>query len=370
MQTTIDVVARLQRAQQAVAHAGLTALLISPGPDLRYLTGYQALPLERLTCLVVPAVGAPRIVVPWLEKQSAVDSPVSAANIEVLAWREEDDPYALVASLLPKHGVVAVSDRMWAAQAIALRASLPGLEQQPAGPVLSTLRARKNDDEVAALKAAGAAIDAVHSKMGEWVHVGRTEREIAADVSSAILRVGHATADFVIIASGPNGANPHHGASDRVVQPGDLIVVDIAGTMPSGYCSDSTRTYAVGEPTDEVKATYSVLKAAQEAACAAVKAGATAETVDSAARDIISDAGFGEYFIHRTGHGIGLETHEEPYIAAGNREPLASGMAFSIEPGIYFPQQYGARIEDIVICTERGCQRLNLSPRELAVLDV
>lgn len=369
MPTTIDVTPRLQRARQATADAGLTALLISPGPDLRYLTGYQAIPLERLTCLVVPALGAPRIVVPFLEKQSALDSPLSAAGVEVLTWREEEDPYALVASLLPGRGTVALSDRMWAAQAIALSTALPRHEQRAAGPILGTLRARKSADEVAALRKAGAAIDVVHGRMAEWLVVGRTEREIAADISAAMLRAGHATIDFVIVASGPNSADPHHGASDSVVQAGDLIVVDIGGTMPSGYCSDSTRTYAIGEPNAHVTAFYSVLQSAQEAACAAVAEGVTAEFVDAAARDIIAAAGFGEYFIHRTGHGIGLETHEEPYIAAGNKQQLAAGMAFSVEPGIYFPGRYGARLEDIVVCTQHGAERLNHSPRGLAVLD-
>lgn len=272
MHTTTDVTARLQSAQQAVNEAGLTALLISPGPDLRYLTGYQAIPLERLTCLVVPAAGSPRIVVPFLERQSAVDSPISSAGIEVLAWREEEDPYGLVASLLPStEGAVALSDRMWAAQAIALRNALPGLEQQPAGPVLGTLRARKSDDEVAALREAGLAVDAVHGQMREWIRVGRTEREVADDISSALLRAGHERVDFVIVASGPNSANPHHGATDRVIRAGDVVVVDIGGTMPSGYCSDSTRTYVLGEPPERVRAFYAVLQAAQESACVAVR---------------------------------------------------------------------------------------------------
>lgn len=370
MHETTDVAARLQLAQQAAREAGLAALLISPGPDLRYLTGYQAIQLERLTCLVVPAAGSPRIVVPFLERQSAVDSPISSAGIEVLAWREEEDPYGLVASLLPNsEGAVALSDRMWAAQAIALRRALPALEQLPAGPVLGTLRARKSDDEVAALREAGLAVDAVHGQMREWIRVGRTEREVADDISSALLRAGHERADFVIVASGPNSANPHHGATDRAIRAGDVVVVDIGGTMPSGYCSDSTRTYVLGEPTERVRAFYAVLQAAQEAACVAVREGETGEAVDAAARELISAAGFGEQFIHRTGHGIGLETHEEPYIAAGNRRPLVAGMAFSIEPGIYFAGEYGARLEDIVVCSEDGFERLNHRPRELAVLD-
>jgi Xaa-Pro aminopeptidase len=208
----------------------------------------------------------------------------------------------------------------------------------------------------------------VHSRVPGWLRPGRTEQEVAADISDAIVEEGHARADFAIVASGPNAASPHHAPADRVLAAGDVVVVDIGGTMPSGYCSDCTRTYAIGQPPAEFAAYYQVLQAAQEAACAAVRPGISAEAVDAAAREPIASAGYGEFFLHRTGHGIGLETHEDPYIVAGNTDDLIAGNAFSIEPGIY-PGQHGARIEDIVVCTRDGVARLNNVTRDLVVVD-
>jgi Xaa-Pro aminopeptidase len=248
-----------------------------------------------------------------------------------------------------------------------LRAALPGARQELASKALRDLRARKSPAEIAALRAAAEAIDRVHAQVPGWLRPGRTEAEVAADIGEAILAEGHATADFTIVGSGPNGASPHHTASDRVLQRGDTVVVDIGGTMPTGYCSDCTRTYALGTPPAEVAEYYQVLKDAQEAACATVRPGVAAEAVDAAAREPIAAAGYGEFFVHRTGHGIGLETHEEPYIVAGNGEPLQPGHAFSVEPGIY-PGPSGARIEDIVVCTADGIDRLNKVSRELTVV--
>jgi Xaa-Pro aminopeptidase len=237
-----------------------------------------------------------------------------------------------------------------------------------AGTVLRELRMRKTPDEVEALRRAGAAIDRVHAQVPQWLRAGRTEREVGQDIADAILAEGHVSVDFVIVGSGPNGASPHHELSDRVIQPGEPVVVDIGGTMPDGYCSDETRTYSVGEPPAEFSAYYEVLLAAQIAACEHVRPGVTCESVDAAARSVIAEAGYGEYFMHRTGHGIGLETHEEPYIVTGNTEVLEPGMAFSIEPGIYLAGKHGARIEDIVVCGETAGERVNLRPRELVVV--
>ena len=363
-----DLADRLARAQKATRGAGVDALLISPGPDLRYLTGYDALPLERLTCLVLPAEGDPRVVVPLLERPAAAASPLGELGAELVTWGETDDPYALVASLLASRDRVALDNHMWAEKVLRLRAAMPGSEQVLAGSVLRELRVRKSADEVEALRRAGAAIDRVHAQVPQWLRAGRTEREVGRDIAEAILAEGHVSVDFVIVASGPNGASPHHELSDRVIEHGDPVVVDIGGTMPDGYCSDETRTYSVGEPPADFAAYYEVLLAAQEAACAHVAPGVTAESVDAAARDIIAAAGYGELFVHRTGHGIGLETHEEPYIVAGNTEVLEPGMAFSVEPGIYLPGHHGARIEDIVVCGESAGERVNLRPRELVIV--
>ena len=358
---------RLRKVAAATAAADLDAVLLTPGPDLRYVTGYDAHALERLTCLAVPADGDPFLVVPRLEVPAAQTSPAGQLELEIIGWDETDDPYALVARRLGDVAAVGLADRMWALMVLRLRAALPGARQELASLALRDLRARKSPAEVAALLAAGEAIDRVHAQVPGWLRPGRTEREVAADISEAILAEGHASVDFAIVASGPNGASPHHTAADRVLQPGDAVVVDIGGTMPTGYCSDCTRTYAIGTPPADFAAYYQVLKDAQDAACAAVRPGVTAQDVDAAARGPITAAGFGDYFVHRTGHGIGLETHEDPYIVSGNTEVLQPGYAFSIEPGIY-PGPHGARIEDIVVCTADGYQRLNNVSRELIVV--
>jgi len=358
---------RLGKAAAATRDAGFSALLLTPGSDLRYVTGYDAHQQERLTCLVVPAEQPPFLVVPRLELPAALASPAGDIGLDITAWEETDDPYALVARRLGPVTSVGLADRMWALMTLRLRAALPAARQGLASEALRGLRIRKTPAEVAALREAGEAIDRVHARLPGWLRPGRTELEVAADIADAIVAEGHARADFTIVASGPNAASPHHGASGRVLTAGDAVVVDIGGTMPSGYCSDCTRTYVIGAPPPDFAAYYQVLKDAQEAACAAVRPGISAEAVDAAAREPITEAGYGDHFIHRTGHGIGLECHEDPYIVAGNAEPLQQGMAFSIEPGIY-AGPHGARIEDIVVCGEHGCDRLNNGTRELVVV--
>src|SRR5690242_11987846 len=294
---------RVTRVRQVVADSGLGAVLLTPGPDLRYVTGYDAHALERLTCLVVPAAdapGDPELLVPGLEYRAAMASPAGGLGLEVIGWAETEDPYELVAQRLGHAKAVGLSDRMWALMVLRLRAALPGARQELASAALRELRARKTPAEVAALRAAGEAIDRVHARVPGWLRPGRTEREVAADISDAIVGEGHERADFAIVASGPNAASPHHSPAGRRLAPGDVVVVDIGGTMPSGYCSDCTRTYAVGTAPPGFAEYYQVLKDAQEAACAAVKPGISAEAVDAAAREPITAAGYGEHFIHRT----------------------------------------------------------------------
>ncbi|WP_217370525.1 M24 family metallopeptidase [Nonomuraea antri] len=361
-------VSRLAAVQEATAKAGLDALLLTPSPDLRYVSGYQALPLERLTCLVVPASGESFMMVPRLELPAAQASPAARLGLEFVAWDETDDPYRIAARRLGNVAKVGLADRMWAMSSLRFREVLPGTEQVLAGRVLRELRMRKSPGEVEALREAGRAIDAVHRQVPEFLRAGRTEREVGRDIAEAILAAGHETVDFVIVASGPNGASPHHELSDRVIQAGEPVVVDIGGQLHNGYCSDSTRVYCVGEPPAEFAEYYEVLRRAQDAACAAVRPGVSCESIDAAARSVIEDAGYGERFIHRTGHGIGIETHEEPYIVAGNTEPMEPGFAFSVEPGIYLAGKHGARIEDILVCTEDGGERLNNTTRELVIV--
>jgi Xaa-Pro aminopeptidase len=252
---------------------------------------------------------------------------------------------------------------------LALRQALPGWRQGTAGDVLADLCIRKTDREVDALRRAAAAIDAVHLRMGEWLRPGRRESTVAADIAAGICEAGHVTADFTIVASGPNSASPHHDSSERVIEPGDVVLVDIGGTMPDGYRSDSTRTYVVGgEPSSEFLDAYNVLRSSQQVAVGTVRPNISAASVDAAARQVLADHGYGEFFLHRTGHGIGLDGHEEPYIVSGNERRLEPGMVFSIEPGFYLSGRYGARIEDIVVCTGSGVERLNTISTEIVVL--
>jgi Xaa-Pro aminopeptidase len=365
---------RVHAARELADEAGVDLLVLTPGSDLRYLSGYHAHAMERLTALVVPRRGDPFLVVPRLEAPMVDASPAGGLGLELLAWDETDDAFALLASaatarLGSSPARVAVGARTWAEHALGVQRALPGSALEIAAPVIDRLRMVKSPAEIEELAIAGAAIDRVHARMAEWLTVGRTEAEVGADIGAAILAEGHTGIDFTIVGSGPNGASPHHELSDRVVQAGDLVVVDIGGETPTGYRSDCTRTYVVGGSADaEVAEWYAVLQAAQEAATAAVRPGVTAEQIDAVARDRIDDAGWGKHFIHRTGHGIGLDTHEAPYIVAGNDIPLEPGMAFSVEPGIYLAGRCGARIEDIVVCTEDGVRTLNDGPRELVEL--
>jgi len=361
--------ARLDSARAACAAAGLDALLLSPGSDLRYLTGYPALSTERLTLLVLPVDGPATLIVPRLERPAAEASPVVDLPMAIVDHPDGADPYPLVAAAAPGARTVGLANRMWAEQVLALRAALPGATQRLAGEVLRDLRLRKSPAEIEALRRAGAAIDAVHARMAEWLRPGRTEAEVAADIAAAMRDTGHETVDFTIVASGPNGASPHHHTSSRVIERGDPVVVDIGGSTADGYRSDCTRTYvAGGDAPPDFLAYYDALREAQLAGVAAVKPGVAASTVDAAGRDLLTAAGFGAEFLHRTGHGIGLDGHEEPYLVAGNDLPLEPGMAFSIEPGVYRAGRHGARIEDIVVCTDDGAQRLNTLPTDLVVL--
>ena len=343
--------------------------MVTPGYDLRYLIGSRAQTFERLTALVIPASGAATVVVPRLELAALRESAVGELGLSVQDWVDGENPYVMVADALGGHARIAVTDSMPALHLLPLAERL-GAVPVLATAVLSALRMVKDPSEIEVLHRAGAAIDRVHSRVPRFLQPGRTEAEVAADITAAIVAEGHSEAAFVIVGSGPHGADPHHECSDRVLQAGDIVVVDIGGPVEPGYNSDCTRTYSLGEPTAEIAQQYAVLQRAQAAAVAAVRPGVTAEQVDAAARDTLAEAGLAEYFVHRTGHGIGLSVHEEPYIVAGNDIPLTEGMAFSVEPGIYLPGQWGARIEDIVIVTADGAMAVNNRPHDLTVVPV
>ena len=367
---------RLRAAAAAAADAGLAGLVITPGYDLRYLVGSRAQTFERLTALVLPATGEPTVVVPRMELAALKDSAVTELGLAVRDWVDGDDPYRVVADAL---GGAPAGQSGRLAVATAVTDSMPALHLLPlAGvlgvvPVLATdvlrrLRMIKDAAEIDALRKAGAAIDRVHARVPDFLVPGRTEADVAADIGEAIVAEGHSEVAFVIVGSGPHGADPHHECSDRELRAGDIVVVDIGGPYEPGYNSDSTRTYSIGEPDPEVARRYAVLQRAQQAAVEAVRPGVTAEQVDAVARDVLAAEGLADAFVHRTGHGIGLSVHEEPYIVAGNDIPLEEGMAFSVEPGIYFPGQWGVRIEDIVVVTADGSLSVNNRPHELVVV--
>jgi Xaa-Pro aminopeptidase len=373
---------RLATARRAAAAAGLDALLIGVGADLRYLAGYEALPLERLTLLVLPTAEGvpPALIAPRLEVSPARACAAAAAGaVVVSAWDETEDPMRLVADSLDQAAgrpadslSVAVSDGLRAAFVLGLQRVLPGARFSLASAVLRTLRMHKDPDEIALLRLAAQAADRVVAAVSSGPLIGRTEADIAREVRDRLVAEGHEHSEFWIVAAGPNSASPHHDPGDRVIGPGEPIVIDIGGTL-GGYGSDITRTIWVAGPDgigpdDGFRTLYAVLQEAQAAATAAVRPGMACEAIDAEARRRITEAGFGPQFIHRTGHGIGLEGHEDPYLVAGNRELLATGMAFSVEPGIYLEGRYGARIEDIVVCGDAGPIVLNELPRDLLVV--
>jgi Xaa-Pro aminopeptidase len=375
---------RIRQVRSIARDGGFAAVLVGVGADMRYLAGYPAMPLERLTMLVIPANGDAALVAPRLEVTPARNCPPAAADdIPVVTWEETDDAHALVAKMVRDDARadasggglrIAVSDDLPARHLIRLQERLPGARFELGSPLIGRLRIVKDADEIALLTAAAHAADRVVAQIAAGRLVGRTEADVAREVRERLLAEGHDEAHFAIVGSGPNSASPHHEASDRVIRAGEPIVLDIGGTI-AGYGSDITRTLWVtgGDPAngpdERFRHLFAVLHGAQAAATQAVRPGVTPASVDGAARRPIEAEGFGAAFFHRTGHGIGLEGHEDPYIIETNTEPLGEGMAFSIEPGIYLVGEYGARIEDIVVCGSDGPIPLNVASRELYVVD-
>lgn len=370
---------RLARTRDGVGASGAGALLIGIGADLRYLTGHTAHPLERLTMLVLPADGPATLVAPRLEAMAAEASAAAGGGLlDVVAWDETDDAYSVVAGRLAAAGVdpgarLLVDPGLFAVHLLGLQRALPGRGFGLATEVTRSLRMRKSPDEIERLRAAAHAADRVVLRVAAGRLVGRTEADVSREVRERLVDEGHEFASFAIVASGPNSASPHHEPGDRVIQPGDPIVLDIGGVR-QGYCSDITRTLWVtggdpdGEPDPGFLTIFGLVRDANAAATAAVQPGVACGELDGVARRIIAAGGHGDAFLHRLGHGIGLEAHEEPYLVAGNAEPLEAGHAFSIEPGIYLADRYGVRIEDIVVCRQGGADVLNEAPRDLLIV--
>ncbi|GAA1788555.1 aminopeptidase P family protein [Luedemannella flava] len=365
--TVDDYRARLRRAAREATDAGLAGLLITPGPDLTYLTGYQPTAItERLTVLVLSEDAAPTLLVPVLERPDA-ESATGAPALTLTDWRDGDDPYSTAAPLIRPGARYGISDSAWAMHVLGLQHALPETSYASLTQALPMLRAVKDPHELGRLAAAGLAADETFKNILGVRFAGRAENDVAADLARLLREHGHSQVDFTVVGSGPNGANPHHEAGDRVINEGDMVVLDFGG-LKFGYGSDTTRTVHVGEPTEEEREVHDLVRQAQQAGFEAVRPGVACEEIDRAARKVITDAGYGEYFIHRTGHGIGLTTHEPPYLVEGEHRPLVPGMCFSIEPGVYLPGRFGVRIEDIVTCTPDGGRRLNNTPHEMAIV--
>jgi Xaa-Pro aminopeptidase len=356
---------RMRRANEAAAQLGIDALVVPPSPDLAYLVGYAPIPFERPTLLVLRPDRSPVMLVPALEEPLA--AAVAGDLVELRPWLDGDDPYVAAAGLLPAGGRAAVGDRLWASHLLRLQAVLPGLSFAPVSPVLGPIRAVKDEEELAAMRRAARGADETFRQVCESTFQGRREEEIAKELAALLIEHGHDRAEFTIVASGPHSASPHHEPGGRTILPGDVVVMDFGGEL-AGYFSDTTRTVVVGEPSDEIRRVYEVVARAQAAACDAVRPGMAAQDLDRVARDLIEDAGYGDRFIHRTGHGIGLEVHEPPYLVEGEPWILEPGTTFSIEPGIYLEDRFGVRIEDIVAVTDDGAERLNRSARDLRIV--
>jgi Xaa-Pro aminopeptidase len=321
---------------------------------------------ERLTLLVLVPERRPTLVVPALERSDAERSPGGPALAPV-SWRDGEDPYAATAPLLHGQGRYVIADSAWALHLLGLQRTLPAATFVSVTDGVPMLRAVKDSVELERLTRAGAGADAAYEEILGVRFEGRAEIEVASDIATLLRKHGHSQVDFAIVGSGPNGANPHHGAGERVIRAGDTIVLDFGG-LRDGYGSDTTRTVHVGQPDEEVRTVHEIVRQAQQAAFEAVRPGVTCQEIDRVARSVITDAGYGEHFIHRVGHGIGVTTHEPPYLVEGELQPLVPGMCFSIEPGIYLPGRFGVRIEDIVTVTENGGRRLNNTSHELAIV--
>lgn len=366
--TNKDFAARMSRVVSAAVEKGLAGVIVTPGPDLVWLTGYRPTAItERLTLLVLSTDNEPTLLVPILERPDA-EAADGVGSVSLRDWADGTDPYEVASPLLRSDGQFGISDSAWAMHLLGLQRALPSSSYRSLTESLPMMRAVKDDNELMRLAAAGEAADSTYGEIVQKRFAGRRETEVAADLAGLLREFGHEQVDFTVVGSGPNGANPHHEAGDRVIEPGDAVVLDFGG-LRFGYGSDTTRTVCVGEPTAEIREVHEVVRLAQQAGVDAVRPGVTCQEIDRAARKVITDAGYGERFIHRTGHGIGLTTHEPPYMVEGEEQPLVPGMCFSVEPGIYLAGRFGVRIEDIVTVTEDGARRLNNTDHGLRVVE-
>jgi Xaa-Pro dipeptidase len=358
---------RVERLKSIMMDSNISGAIVSPGANLLYLTGLSpSATLERLFALLIPSKGEVTLIAPKL-----YENELKGCWIEnIVIWSDSENPYVILSDLLRKNfgerGKIAVDDNMQAAHILRAYESLRTYDLVPLGPFISRLRIVKDEEEIELMREAAKIADRVVERVMNEKLVGKKEKEVARFIENEIIELSEKSFD-AIVASGPNGANPHHTPTERRISEGDIVITDF-GAKYNGYCSDITRTFSIGKPSERVIEVYNIVKEAQEEAFQAVREGALAKEIDSVARSIIASRGYGERFTHRTGHGLGLDIHEEPYIAQTSDVVLRNGMVFTIEPGIYLEGEFGIRIEDDVVLVNGRGERLTKTSRELIIL--
>jgi Xaa-Pro aminopeptidase len=354
---------RIDHVRAEMERQGVDYLLVGPSSDLVYLAGFPVKPSERLTLLVLAREGAPLLLLPDFELPSVENLPV---DLETVPWVDGEDPAVLLASRLPR-GAAGLGGQTQSRFRFAVERAAPQLRWVDGDSLIAPVRLRKSHEEIESLRAATRAADAVLSEIVRQGVEGRTERELVDDIRDLLAVHGNDPTGSGLAAFGPHSAAPHHVITDRTARAGDGVIVDFGGTC-DGYRADVTRTLHVGEPPDRFRRVYEVVREANARAIEHVQPGVTAERIDAIARQHIIRAGFGAWFLHRTGHGIGLDVHEAPYLVRGDATVLESGMAFTVEPGIYLPGEFGVRIEDVVLVNAGSGERLNRHTHELQVV--
>ncbi|MDR2516527.1 MAG: Xaa-Pro peptidase family protein [Spirochaetaceae bacterium] len=362
---------RWRRARELMDAAGVSALFLVPTTDLYYMTGFRGHIGDRLTAFVLLPerrdVSPAFFLYPAFEKAAINRELLESA--ECVPYRDGEDPYRALTALFPEpDGLIAVDTRLWSGVLLSLESAMPRARWLDAEKIIAPMRLQKDAAERALLEEAQSRAGRALMELFAWGLTGRTERETAEKLTGFCAGAGLERADWgPVVASGENSAIPHHESGDKVIGKGEPVVIDFGGVY-AGYQADITRTPVTGAASGEFRAVYETVLAANEAAFRAARVGASSASVDAAARDVIARAGYGDYFTHRLGHGIGLDIHEAPYMVGGSALSLAPGMAFSDEPGIYLPGKFGVRIEDILFMGGETAERLTAFPRELREL--
>ncbi|GAW28869.1 Xaa-Pro peptidase family protein [Carboxydocella sp. ULO1] len=354
---------RIKKAQNLLEKNQLEAVIATSPPNFFYFTGTWMDSFERLQAVVIPKKGRPVIIIPEMSREDLKH----LDDVETIFWDDGENAIKILARKLPERGTISI-DNKWASENLIDLISITDnrLSFVKSTDVIGNLRMIKDEIEISLLRKSGSIADKVMARAIEYAKPGITEIDLVREIKRFFSEEGVHNLSFEpIVAKGKNGAIPHHQSNNSVIAEGDMVVIDLGG-VKDYYCSDMTRTIVVGQPNQEMKEVYEIVKEAQEKAVNAIKPGMPMSYVDEVARSVINEAGYGPNFTHRTGHGIGIEVHEAPYLTSSNREQLLQeGMVVSVEPGIYLEGKFGVRIEDIVVVTANGAERLNNIPRSL-----